>query len=434
MREYVTASGLVVTDRRDRAFPRDWPANDNPVAGESVGPNSSDGAGNDLVMYSSGGVAPPMVQAWSGWPVEWSTPTWGSMVGLGEVMRRSSTVWNAMDKNSGILATMPRYRLRNGRLAEPTPWMRNPQPQVYTGWIEAFRQVVMAFYMGEAFLWATSRLGSDPTDPVATWVMLNPSWVNITMTGQIRRYEMLGQDITADVLHIPWASWPGDAHGHGPLESAVTNLFGVEAMERYAADLTVRGGIPWAVLTAEGRTLTAAQSADARSQFVMARHASNGAPAVLSGGFKLDALTFSPKDMALLELRSYEETRLANLLDTPAAILDLPSGNTMTYSNVGQARDMHWQGGLRVRAAMLMEAISQWALPENESIELNADEYTRPDLAARVAAYAQLHGIVEVDANGVERRAISIDEIRAAERFDTTFGARPDMTSIGATA
>lgn len=419
----IRPASLGVFAPRERAFPRDWEPNANPDPGdEGVGPNSSEGFGNTHVMFSS--LTPPPVQAWSGWPVEWATPHWGSYLGMPEMQRRSSTVYNAINKNAGILATMPRYRLRDGRIVEPAPWMRNPQPEVYNGWIEAFRQVVKSYYGGEAFLWATSRMGSDPTDPVRTWVMLNPSWVNVDILGQIRTIRLNGEDITADTLHIRYDSWPGDARGHGPLESSATNLFGVEAMERYASDLTVRGGIPWAVLTAEGRTLTAAQSADARGQFVAARMSSNGAPAVLSGGFKLDTLTFSPKDMALLELRSYEETRLANLLDAPAAILDLPSGNTMTYSNVQDARDMHWQIGLRVRAGELMEAISQWAFPPNESIELNADEYTRPPLAERITYYERMEAL----------GAMTVDQIRAAERLDTGPGARRGMTSIGATA
>jgi len=415
--EYVTESGILVTDRRhSRAFPRDNPPNENPVPDPpvSVGPNASEGFGNTHVMHPYGQVVP---EAWSGWPVEWATPRWGSAVGLAEIMARVSTVFTCMDLNASVLATMPPYRLRWGEVLDPLPWMVNPQPEVYTGWIEALKQVVFAYQQGEVFLWATRRY-RDGVDggpgTVANWVMLNPTWVNVEMDGQLRRYTLGGADITGDVLHIRYASWPGDAHGHGPLEAAVLNMVGADALERYGANLATRGGIPWATLTAPGNLRTG-QADEMRERFVQARLSAMGAPAVLSGGVKLDVLTLSPKDMALLELRQFDESRLAVLLGVPPFLVGLPSGgDSMTYSNVSSIFDYHWRAGLRPKAAALMEAIGNWALANGQRLEVNRDEYVRPDFAARVTAYAQLFGIV--DENG--RRAITIDEIRTLERLN----------------
>ena len=129
--------------------------------------------------------------------------------------------------------------------------------------------------------------------------MMNPAWVDVQMAGQLRRYTMGGADITDDVLHLRYSSWPGVPRGVGPLEALAANLFGAAALERYQAGLAVRGGIPWGVLTAPGK-LTQDQAMNLRENFVQARLSARGAPAVLSGGVTLTPLYINPKDMALL--------------------------------------------------------------------------------------------------------------------------------------
>lgn len=436
--EYTTPGGLIVRDSRHRAFPRDVDANGNPAVG-TVGPDVPAGYGDDHVMYADsvngwGVPPPPMVQAWAGWPVEWATPMWGSMVGLGEITKRVSTVFAAIDKQARILSTMPPYRTRDGRVVSSLAWMRNPQPDVYTDWTEAFRQIVYSYLgAGEVFLWATSRF--QESGRVASFIMLNPAWVHVDIRGNVRTYRLNEDDITADVLHIRYASWPGDAHGHGPLEAAARSMFGAAALEQYQADLSSRGGIPWGVITVPGR-LTAEQASDMRWQYVSARAGARAAPAVFSGGATLSPLNVSPRDMALLELRQFDEARIAVLLGVPPFLLALPTGaDSLTYSTTESFYDFHWRSSLRPLAQELTGAIGRWALLNpDEALELNRDEYTRPAFGDRVSAYAALHGIVETGPDGVERRAITIDEIRAAERLDATGRAPARSTSLAVVA
>ena len=431
--QYTTDSGLVVNDRRfSRADPRAWPANDNidppPPDQPGVGPNMSEGFGNDHVMYPAvdpyTGIATPPVQAWSGWPVEWSTPNWGSGTagGISGIINRVSTVFGCIDLNSSILSTMPPYRLSGHSVVTPLPWMINPQPEVYTGWTEAMKQLIISYYNGEAFLWVTSRY-SDGT--VRQWVVLNPAWVEVEMHGQMRSYEMGGLDITEDVLHIRYTSWPGYPRGIGPLEALATNLFGVAAMERYQADLATRGGIPWGVLTAPGN-LSQKQAIDARTAFVNARLSAMGAPAVLSGGITLTPFTLSPKDMSLLELRQYDEARIAVLLGVPPMLMALPSGDhSMVYRNAEGVYDFHWRAYLKPKASTIAEAISQWALPAGQSIEFNRDEYVMGSPTERATVYQTLFAIFDPVTG---QRAITVDEIRQAERMAAWDATTPTPT------
>jgi HK97 family phage portal protein len=432
MARWTTPTGLVVTDRRhtrsDYDDPRSWPPNSNinppPPDQPGVGPNMSEGFGNQHVMYPADQPAvyaepalPPPVMPWSGWPVEWSTPTWGSGAGgWASMVARISVVFGCIDLNSSLLSTMPPYRVVNQVVQASLPWMRNPQPEVYTGWIEAMKQVVAAYWGGgEAFLWCTSRYSDNS---VRTWVMLNPEWVSTEMFGQTRRHYLgnvgQGPDITDDVLHLRYSSWPGVARGVGPLEALANNIVGVEAMERYQSQLASRGGIPWGVLTSPGN-LTRDQAEEQRTAFVNARLSAMGAPAVLSGGVTLTPFNITPRDMALLELRQMDEARISTVLGVPPMLMGLPSGgDSMTYRNADSIYDFHWRAYLRPKAAYIGEAISQWALPGQQNIEFNRDEYTRPSLDQRAVIYNTLFNIFDPITG---ERALTIDEIRAQERF-----------------
>lgn len=418
MTEYVTDSGLVVHDHRSylRADdPRARPPNESGpgpnVPPQTVGPASSEGFGNTHVMYPEG-IYPPPVQAWSGWPVEWSLPNWGQTIGgMAGLLSKVSIVFGCIDLNSSLLSTMPPYRVTAGQVTTELPWMVNPQPEVYTGWSEAMKQLVMSYFQGEAILWATNRY-ADGT--VRNWVVLNPSWVEIEMMGQIRLYYMNDIDITADVLHIRYASFPGDPHGHGPLEALALNLFGVAALEQYQANLAIRGGIPWGALTAPGN-LSENQANEMRDRFVMARLSSMGAPAVLSGGVTLTPFTISPREMSLLELRQFDEARISTLLSVPPTLMALPAGDaSMTYRNAEGIYDFHWRAYLRPKAATIAEAISNWALVSGQAIELNRDEYVRPSFVDRIQGWSQLFNIFDPTTG---ERAITIEEIRQAERL-----------------
>jgi phage portal protein BeeE len=150
-----------------------------------------------------------------------------------------------------------------------------------------------------------------------------------------------------------------------------------------------------------------------------------GAPAVMSGGVTLAPFTINPKDMALLELRQFDEARISTLLSVPPVLMGLPTGDSMTYKNIEGIYDFHWRAYLRPKAATIMEAISGWALNMNQTVELNRDEYVRPAVAERVSAWSELFNIHD-EATG--ERAITIAEIRAAEKLGSV--TEPHLTSV----
>jgi HK97 family phage portal protein len=351
--EYTTSSGLVVRDsRHERSLPpRDNPPNGmepginpppttanppgdyNPI---SVGPDASEGFGNTHVMYPAG--APPLeAQAWSGWPVGWQVP-WSNSQGAwaGQFSKTLDLVFACLDLNSSVLSTMPPYIVdKNDVMVEPAPeWLFNPEPLIYNSWTDFAKELFWCYQaVGEVFLLTTAR---DATGKPIRYFVINPAFVNIDRVNGMPVYSLAENDITADVLHIKYASWPGDLHGHGPLEAAGARVLAAEVLTRYSTELAARGGIPWAVLKYPRRA-SRAQMAQMQTDWLNARRSALGAPAVLADGVELEVVATAPKDMALSEMSRFNDARLCVLLGVPPFLMALPSGDSMTYSNVSSS-------------------------------------------------------------------------------------------------
>ena len=241
-----------------------------------------------------------------------------------------------------------------------------------------------------------------------------PGWmVNVDMTADGRRYSIGAMDVTGQIRHIAYKMAAGEAHGHGPLEAGAGRLVAARALARYATNLATSGAIPNAVLKHPGN-LTAAQAEDLKWQWVEARVSSMGLPAVLSGGVDFETIQLSPADMALLDLSKFNESRIAVLLGVPPNLVGLPSGgDPLTYTNTQWIFVFHWRAGLSPKASAVMSALSPWLLPPGTTVELNRDEYTKPELKERAETWAILNGIRDTEG----RPVLSRDEIRQLERY-----------------
>jgi len=399
---------LIIRDFRSRALPRDNPPNDNEPIG-SVGPNVPQGYGDVHVQYPAW-EPPVQAQAWQGWPVEWGYPAWqGQAVG-----QQVSTLGTCIDLNTRELASFPVYGMKGVSQFKLPDWANNPEPEVYSDWVEACKQLFNTLQgTGEAILWATGRYGLNNDGQVARWVVLNPLWVNIEKANGEIEYRLSGQKLeTADVCHIKYQSYPGNLRGIGPLEWAGRNLISAAALEQSVSNLASRGGVPWGVIK-HPRHLNGTEAADLQNRWVSAASRRNGAPAVLSGGIELQALTISPKEMGMIEMRVFDETRIAAALGVPPYLVGLPQDQSSPYSNVQGIFDFHWRATLRPLANTAASAMSNWLLPRGSVLEFNRDEYVRPTMKERAETYEILNRIQDVHGNP----AITVDEIRLAERF-----------------
>ena len=337
---------------------------------------------------------------WDGWPGTWNTPIFAD-TGISGLV---DAAWACLDLNSSVLAAMPVYKLRGGRIVEPETWMLNPDPRVYRSWFEFAKQLWWEFQLGQAFVLATDYFSNG-------WPMFFRVIPQTLVTSEMvdgRRRHMIGQiDITADVLQIPYNSSTDQASGWGPLQAAGARVTAAAVMAQYTATIVQNGGISLQTLETE-QMLSETDAQEISDQWAEARATNVGRVPVLDGGIKLVDHQMSPKDMALLEVAQFTDARIAILLGVPPFLVGLPSGgDSMTYSNVSSLFDFHDRASLRPKASAVMAALSEWALPRGSTAELNRDEYSRPALLERATAYEKLVAV----------GALTADEIRAMERL-----------------
>lgn len=387
-------------------------ANSNEPAPDpgTVGPNAATPGDPDGVIFAGDDVESrslPSIQParWSGWPADWAVPNWDFGSRFNELV---DVAWTCLDLNSSVISAMPVYRTRNGQVIAATTWMTNPDPSIYSSWSEFAKQLFWDYMLGEAFVLPITRFSDGA--PMSFRVI--PPWMmNVEMQGGRRVYRLggpAGDDVTDDVLHIRYKSTTDGARGVGPLEAAGGRMLTAGVLAKYVREVVQTGGVPdYTLETAE--TLKPEDAQDLLSQWMTSRAANLGAPPVLDNGVTLKThMAMSPKDMAMLEIAQFTESRIAVLLGVPPFLVGLPSGgDSMTYSNVSSLFDFHDRASLRPKTVAVMSALSGWALPATQRVELNRDEYSRPSFDQRADAWVKLH------AAGL----VTEDEFRAAERL-----------------
>ena len=379
----------------------------------TVGPPAAVPGDPHGVVFAPGGPAgaPPITVSqpmpWSGWPAEWSTPSWNA-----RVQTLSDIAWACVDLNANVLSTMPPY-LIGAAPSLDAGWVRNPNPDVYSCWEEFAKQLFWDYQLGEAFVIADARYA---TGFPARFHVVPPWLVEVDMADGRRLYTIGQLDVTQDMLHIRYQSTVDDAHGHGPLEAAEGRVIAADVLNRYATTLAANGGIPSSVLENPDE-LSADQALALKQQWVEARMSSIGEPAVLSGGVTWKPTQLNPAEMALLDLSRFNESRICTMLGVPPHMMGLPSGgDPMTYSNVTSIFNFHWRASLRPKAQSVMSALSEWLLPAGTAVEVNRDAYIEPEPLQRAQTAEILNRIRDPQGNP----ALTVPEIRAAERLDDT--------------
>ena len=191
------------------------------------------------------------------------------------------------------------------------------------------------------------------------------------------------------------------------MESAGARMITAGVLAKYIREVASTGGVPDYTLETE-MDITREDALDMQAQWVEGRLATPGAPPVLWNGIQLKThQAMSPKDMTMLEVSQFTEARIAQLVGVPPALVALPTGDSLTYSNITSLFDFHDRASLRTKATSVMSALSFWGLPRGQAVELNRDEYTRPAFDQRADAWVKL----------VAAGIVDVNEVRAAERL-----------------
>jgi len=386
-------------------------------AGEipNANPPSSVGPGSDAGDPHGVTIEGPTTEArslptfypspWAGWPSNWSTPNWDFGSRFNELV---DVAWGCLDKNSSVLSSMPVMRVRSGHVMEPLSWMINPDPSIYSSWHEFAKQLFWDFQLGEVFIMRIASFGND----FPSRFRVVPPWAfHVEIKGGLRTYRLggiSGPDVTEDILHIRYKSTSDSARGIGALEAAGGRMLTAGLLAKYTRDVVATGGVPLRTIETE-QSLDENEAQDLISQYLASRVQTPSAPPVFDGGAKLvDHAGVSPRDLTMLEISQFNESRIAVLLGVPPFLVGLPSGSdSMTYSNVTMLFDFHDRQMLRPMDIHVMHALSFWALPRGQAVELNHDEYSRPSFEQRADAWPKL----------IAARVVTPEEVRMYERF-----------------
>ena len=353
----------------------------------------------------------PQPSPWSGYPDSWSTPNW-------EVSPHAKSLvdvaWACIDLNSSVLSSMPVYRLRNGNVIRSAPWMTNPDPTIYTCWQEFAKQLFWDYHLGEAFVLAMAH---DADGYPIRFRVIPPWLVEVEMNSGVREYRLGAMNVTNEILHIRYQTTIADPRGHSPLESAAERAVTIGLLQRYTQNLAETGGVPLYWLSVD-RKISQSEATDLMERWIESRSRYSGHPALVSNGATLhQTKTMNASEISLLEMTQFAEARIAILLGVPPFLVGLPGATgSLTYSNIEQLFGFHDRSSLRPKANAVMAALSEWALPRPQTIEMNRDDYTRPSLVDRSNSYKTL----------IECGVMTPDEARAMERL----GGEPAASRI----
>jgi hypothetical protein len=138
-----------------------------------------------------------------------------------------------------------------------------------------------------------------------------------------------------------------------------------------------QGGVPKAVLKSQ-RKLTDVQAGKLQAQWMTKTQTRGGAPPVLPPELDFETLSWSPKDMALIETQEFNALALAAAHGIPAVLLNMAIRFGMTYQNPGMLGEMWWRFELRPTAKGIADALSTQALPAGQWVWFDATDTFLP--------------------------------------------------------
>ena len=313
-------------------------------------------------------------------------PNWWSQNGLtgnqfspgNGVLADQTWITNrCLQMNSQQIGSMPlRFEAPNVADSVEPAWVSNPDPLYYpNGLSSLIRALIRDYYgWGWCLLYVTSRYanGYPRTFTRIPACRCEPMWDD-----GYRVYKA-GETYLdpRDIIQIDRDCGDGYlAHGTSAIRSYAQMAWGLQAAGNQAMDVNA-GGVPKAVLkvTDPNRKLSADQAEALQTQWMTRTQARNGAPPVMQHGIDFETLSWSPKDMALIESQEFNALALAAAFGVPAVLLNMAIKDGMTYQNPGMLGEMWWRFELRPTAKGFADALTSQALPAGQWVWFDAKD------------------------------------------------------------
>ena len=191
---------------------------------------------------------------------------------------------------------------------------------------------------------------------------------------------------TEDVWHERAFVAPGSIVGLSPIKYAATTMGVALAAEEYGADWFGTGSHPSSILTnPDLEELEEDDAATVKERFIGS--VSRNEPAVLSGGWKYQAIQLSPGEAQFIETQRWTLNQVARLFGVPPEMIGGEAGNSLTYANVEQ-RGLDFTAFNIGPTIFRRERALSKLVPRAQFVKLNEGALLRTDLLTRYRAYS----------------------------------------------
>jgi len=170
------------------------------------------------------------------------------------------------------------------------------------------------------------------------------------------------------------------------------------------ASTTFKAGVPAGYLKVTAPGLTSGQAKELKDGWTKAHGGDARSVAVLNATTDFQAISWSPVDAALAEVKRLNIADAAMAFGMAPETLGVTLGNSATYSNVAQWFEAHRDFALSPWIGAV-EGLLSSLLPVDQEVEVSLDAYTQPEFGERMAAYA----------TAITAGVLTADECRALE-------------------
>ncbi len=298
------------------------------------------------------------------WPGEFFSP------------RLAEHVWVAnrcIQLNAQMISAMPLKFFGSSPDIQEPRWVSNCDPIWFNNTSDAVFDIVKKLYgWGFALLQVTSRYADG--FPQA-WTVLDSDQVFIDFHNGRRRYKIQNTEIPWDDI-VQIDRNPGGLHGTSALRGFANQAWGVIYGGRLTSNTMSSGGVPQSVLKAD-TTMTETQARDLQTQWTNSARPA-GAPAILPKGLDFDVLSFSPKDLLLLDAQKFNALAVAAAFGVPGIMLNLALEGALVYQNPQTLGEFLWRFELRSTAKRIADALTAKMLPRGNAVLFESSDTWAP--------------------------------------------------------